>query len=297
MHEAAPPRPLAQAVVVGTGAMGAAVALRLLEAGSAVAVWNRTPEKLAPLAAKGAIAIRDLGEALQAAPLVLVVLADIPVAVSALGTVADALGGRTVVNFSSGAGDDASALRGLVERSGGRFIRGAITAYPRNVGDPRSCFIYSGDQPAYTASRNVLDRLSGDSMFLSEVDAQALGAAITIQAFVAMGGFYEAIAVAAGLGAEPRSLASNLMRVAPFLMHDAIEDAARRVASEDFAGEQATIDTHVAHIAALARTLGGREVAAPLLDALDGVARQAQDLGYGAHDISALLKSYAAFRG
>ena len=40
--------------VAGIGAMGAAVAARLMEVGHEVAVWNRTPEKTKPLAAAGA---------------------------------------------------------------------------------------------------------------------------------------------------------------------------------------------------------------------------------------------------
>ncbi|HQF29858.1 MAG TPA: NAD(P)-dependent oxidoreductase [Hyphomicrobiales bacterium] len=40
--------------LLGTGLMGAPMARRLLAAGLAVAVWNRTPEKAAPLVADGA---------------------------------------------------------------------------------------------------------------------------------------------------------------------------------------------------------------------------------------------------
>ena len=40
--------------VAGLGAMGAAVAARLIEVGQDVAVWNRTPEKAKPLGEAGA---------------------------------------------------------------------------------------------------------------------------------------------------------------------------------------------------------------------------------------------------
>ena len=40
--------------VAGIGAMGAAVAARLMEVGHDVTVWNRTPEKTKPLADAGA---------------------------------------------------------------------------------------------------------------------------------------------------------------------------------------------------------------------------------------------------
>ena len=40
--------------VAGLGAMGAAIAARLMEVGHQVTVWNRTPEKTKPLADAGA---------------------------------------------------------------------------------------------------------------------------------------------------------------------------------------------------------------------------------------------------
>ena len=46
--------------MVGLGRMGKNMALRLLGGGHRVVGWNRTPEPLAELAARGATAARDL---------------------------------------------------------------------------------------------------------------------------------------------------------------------------------------------------------------------------------------------
>jgi 3-hydroxyisobutyrate dehydrogenase len=40
--------------VAGVGRMGAAIAARLIEVGHEVTVWNRTPDKIKPLAEAGA---------------------------------------------------------------------------------------------------------------------------------------------------------------------------------------------------------------------------------------------------
>src|SRR5579863_3983419 len=45
---------------LGTGRMGTAIVSRLLDAGRPVTVWNRTPAKTAPLAARGARVAADL---------------------------------------------------------------------------------------------------------------------------------------------------------------------------------------------------------------------------------------------
>lgn len=53
--------------VLGTGIMGAAMARNLLKAGMEVRVWNRSPEKAAPLAADGAMVAESPVEATEGA--------------------------------------------------------------------------------------------------------------------------------------------------------------------------------------------------------------------------------------
>ena len=62
--------------IVGTGNMGEAFASRALEKGHHVTVWNRTPDRCAPVVAAGARQAASPGEAAAGADAVLVVLAD-----------------------------------------------------------------------------------------------------------------------------------------------------------------------------------------------------------------------------
>jgi 3-hydroxyisobutyrate dehydrogenase-like beta-hydroxyacid dehydrogenase len=48
---------------IGIGAMGAAMATRLIEAGHTVQLWNRSPDALKPLVAKGGVAVATAAEA------------------------------------------------------------------------------------------------------------------------------------------------------------------------------------------------------------------------------------------
>lgn len=286
-----PPR--ADLSILGLGAMGSAVASRLLASGLRIAVWNRSPQKADPLVAKGAEAVATAEEALLAAPITLVILSDAKVACDVLGAVRTNLSGRTVVNYSSGTTADVLAFRDLAGNARCRYLRGAITSYPRNVGHQDSCYFYSGDLDAFEAHRVILDRLSGGALFLSAADAAALGTAVTIQSFVAMGGFYEAVAAGTRLGAATDGLVTNLIRVSRFLLLDAIDDAAQRLAHNNFGGEQATIDTHIVHIESLIASLSEHGIATPLLDAFLATARRASVLGYGLEDIAATSKALA----
>ncbi|MGW3729139.1 NAD(P)-dependent oxidoreductase [Streptomyces sp. F001] len=62
--------------VLGTGIMGAAMARNLARAGHTVRVWNRTPDKAAPLAADGTHVGATPAEAVQGADVVLTMLYD-----------------------------------------------------------------------------------------------------------------------------------------------------------------------------------------------------------------------------
>lgn len=281
----------ADVAVLGLGAMGSAVTSRLLAAGLRVVVWNRTPDRTAPLVAKGAENAPTANIALQAAPITVVILSDAKAACEVLQTTSVNLSGRTVLNFSSGTTADVLAFRMLVENSGGGYLRGSITAYPRNVGHRDTCFFYSGDLDGFNTHRVILERLSEGVLFLSEEEALALGTAVTIQSFVAMGGFYEAMAAGIKLGVQTDGLATNLIKVSRFLFLDAIDDAALRLTHANFDGGQATVNTYISHIEGLIKSLSGHGIATPLLDAFLATARRAKALGYGAEDIAATSKA------
>ena len=67
---------MAKITVLGLGAMGSRMALRLIDAGYAVTVWNRSPEPVASLVAAGAISAATPAEAAQGAEFVLVMVRD-----------------------------------------------------------------------------------------------------------------------------------------------------------------------------------------------------------------------------
>ncbi len=62
--------------VLGLGTMGAGMARSLLRAGLPVDVWNRTPERAADVAARGAVAHADPADAVAGAGVVITMLAD-----------------------------------------------------------------------------------------------------------------------------------------------------------------------------------------------------------------------------
>src|SRR5690606_16881377 len=83
---------------LGLGAMGSALAQTALESGRPIVVWNRTPERTAGWAERGATVARSLTEAVSGDGVIVVCLLDHASVRQVLTPVVDALAGRTVVN-------------------------------------------------------------------------------------------------------------------------------------------------------------------------------------------------------
>lgn len=108
---------------IGLGLMGRPMTLRLLAAGYAVAVWNRSPDKMAALVDKGAQAAASPAAVARAADIVLMCVTDQLAAESVLfgpdGVAAGGARGKLVVDFSSIAPASARALAARLERECG----------------------------------------------------------------------------------------------------------------------------------------------------------------------------------
>lgn len=96
---------------IGIGLMGRPMSLRLLAAGYELSVWNRSPEKLAPVVARGAKPLESAAAVARAADIVMMCVTDQKAAEAVLfgedGIEAGGAPGKLVVDFSSIAPDSA----------------------------------------------------------------------------------------------------------------------------------------------------------------------------------------------
>lgn len=108
---------------IGVGLMGKPMCLRLLAAGYALTVWNRSRDKLAPVTAKGARAADSPAALARAADIILMCVTDQQAAQSVLfgpeGVAAGGAPGKLVVDFSSIAPDSARAFAHKLQRDHG----------------------------------------------------------------------------------------------------------------------------------------------------------------------------------
>lgn len=160
--------------VIGLGAMGSAIAAALLKGGFDVTVWNRTAARTAPLAEQGAQPASSPESAVEASPVTIVCVDDYAATRAVLDTaeVIAALGGRTLVQFSTGTPEEARDGERWARRHGAEWLDGAILAYPREIGDAALVFM-SGDAASFERHQPLLAALTGKLHYLGS----AIGAA------------------------------------------------------------------------------------------------------------------------
>lgn len=151
--------------MIGLGPMGQAMARALLEAGSPVTVWNRTPSRADDLVAAGARLAASVTDAVEASDLVILSLTDYSAMYEILGGEAASLSGRTLANLSS---DTPAATRDAAawaRAQGASFLTGGVMVPAPMIGSDRSYVFYSGDEAAFAAHEATL-ALIGQPRFL-----------------------------------------------------------------------------------------------------------------------------------
>jgi 3-hydroxyisobutyrate dehydrogenase len=106
---------------LGTGLLGEAIGLRLLQQGVPLGVWNRNPDRSQQLLDKGAQRIDQLQGASRGFGAVISVLRDGPSTASVLGQMGE-LGGTTVLTMGTMGIGESIALGQQLQQQGGQLL-------------------------------------------------------------------------------------------------------------------------------------------------------------------------------
>jgi 3-hydroxyisobutyrate dehydrogenase-like beta-hydroxyacid dehydrogenase len=153
--------------LMGLGPMGQAMVHTLLREGHRVTVWNRTPSRAADVVAAGATLAGSPAEALAASKLVILSLTDYQAMYDILGSAAEALAGRTIVNLSSDSPDRTREGATWAAEHGARFLTGGVMTPAPMVGTEAAYVYYSGPAEVLEADRETLAKI-GAPRYLGE---------------------------------------------------------------------------------------------------------------------------------
>ncbi len=197
--------------VAGLGAMGAAIAARLIEVGHQVTVWNRSPDKTRPLADAGAKVVGSPAEVAAASEAVITILTD-GAAIEDVydgpkGLLSLEVKGKLFIEMSTVPPKIETDLAPKVRGKGAVFVEcpvGGSTA-PARKGQLLGLM---GAEPADAArAKPILDQLCRKVEHCGPVGAgSSMKLAINLPLMVAWQAYGEAFAIARDVGWEPKRL-------------------------------------------------------------------------------------------
>lgn len=163
---------------IGTGRMGYALVVRLLNAGCDVAVWNRTREKVEPLGDLGATIV-DRPADLADRDIVFSMLASSDVFTDVILGEAGLLSrGETVpqllVDSSTVSMDSYEQVRRQGAKCGTSFLAAPVSGNPKVVHSGRLGVVVSGAREAFELASPYLDLFGNTVTYVGENDAAGL---------------------------------------------------------------------------------------------------------------------------
>jgi 3-hydroxyisobutyrate dehydrogenase len=281
--------------VAGVGRMGAAIALRLMEVGHQVSVWNRTPDKTAPLA--------SAGTRIAATPAVLASEADAIVTIltnaaaqsavydGAEGLLAGTIAGKLVIDMSTVQPAEEAALAAKVRAKGATFVECPVGGTTGPARQGKLLGLAGGNGADVARARPILDQMCRRVEHVGPVGAGAsMKLAINLPLLVAYQALGEAYVLCRHLGADPKWLMELFSDTsgAPNVLKTRGPAVAEALAGGDGVAPAFDVDSirkDLRTMIAEAKTLGAE---LPLAERTLAVYDEAAKQGWGPRDGSSL---------
>ena len=285
--------PGARVGFAGLGTMGLPMAMRLLDAGVPLAVWNRTPSKSGSLAARGAT-VEDSIDALCArSDVLMVMLLDQQAVDAAFGRGTDAfarrVAGRTLVLLGTTSPGWSQAFGEDVRACGGRHVEAPVSGSRGPAEAGALIGMVAGDPDDIACVSPLLAPLCRQVVACGAAP-RALQLKLAVNHYLIVLVTALAEAVRAAEAADVDLALFRTVRDAGPMASDVSRAKLAKLVAGDHAPQAAIRD--VAQIAALvADQARGAAVDAPLIDASAALFREALARGLGDLDMAAVLQA------
>jgi 3-hydroxyisobutyrate dehydrogenase len=197
--------------VAGVGAMGAAIAARLMEGGHQVTVWNRTAAKAKPLADAGAKVAPSPAAVATASEAVITILTD-GTAIDAVysgpsGLLSGDVKGKLFIDMSTVPPSVATALAAKVRGKDGTFVECPVGGSTAPARQGKLLGLMGAEAADAARAKPILEQLCRKVEHCGAVGAGAsMKLAINLPLMVGWQAYAEAFALARDVGWEPKRL-------------------------------------------------------------------------------------------
>lgn len=191
--------------LLGTGTMGLGMARNIAAAGMPLTVWNRTPERAAPLADVATVA-ESVSAAVTGADIVVTMLFDLDGVVDTMTEARGALADDAVwLQQSTVGAAGADRLAGLAAELGVTYVDAPVLGTRKPAEDGALVVLASGPEAARGRVAPVLEAIGSRTMWVGEAGAGSrLKLAANAWVFAVIEGVAESLALTRDLGLDPR---------------------------------------------------------------------------------------------
>jgi 3-hydroxyisobutyrate dehydrogenase len=197
--------------VAGLGAMGSAIAARLMEVGHQVTVWNRTAAKTAPLAEAGAKLVTSPAAVAAASEAVITILTD-GAAIDAVyhgpsGLLSGDVKGKLFIEMSTVPPAVETTLAPQVRAKGGTFVECPVGGSTAPARQGKLLGLMGAEPTDAARAKPILDQLCRKVEHCGAVGAGAsMKLAINLPLMIGWQAYAEAFSLIRDLGWEPKRL-------------------------------------------------------------------------------------------
>lgn len=283
---------------LGLGAMGAPMAANLLAAGFPLRVWNRSPERAAPLTALGATPCTSPAQAVRDARFVVSMVADDDatraVMLDAQGVIAAAAPGATIVDSSTNSPAMSREVSRTAATRGIAYLDAPVSGSIAQARARELVFMVGGPEAAFDAARPLFDAMGRMARRMGDSGAGATIKLINNMLSGTMNtAIAEAMSVALAAGLDPGSVCEILGEGAAGSR--LVRTKIPKIAAGDFSPQfqLALMDKDLRYFLALAQELDRPVPLAALVRSQMQAARRA---GLGTQDVSAIFAYTAGSR-
>ncbi|MGE0701639.1 MAG: NAD(P)-dependent oxidoreductase [Hyphomicrobiaceae bacterium] len=277
--------------IAGVGKMGAAIALRLLEVGHTVTVWNRTPDRTQPLAEAGARVVSTPAALAAEVETVVTILGSAAayqdVYEGPAGLLAASLDGKLVVDMTTVEPGDVVGLAAKVRAKGGAFVECPVggTVGPARQG--KLLGLAGGEAADFARAKPILDQLCRRLEHLGPVgNGAAMKLAVNLPLMVAYQALGEAVILARSVGLSNAALMELLSDTsgAPSVLKNRHPAIAKTLDGQDPGPPNFDVDLICKDLRTMIATARSRGATLPAAEAALRTFEQAQAEGWGKRD-------------
>jgi 3-hydroxyisobutyrate dehydrogenase len=194
------------AVLGAGGTMGLGMSRNIRKAGMQVRAWNRSREKADPLAGEGITVVDSAREAVEGADVLLTILSDGDAVLDVANQVLPAAGDGAVWLQMSTIGHEATERSiAAAESAGVTFVDAPVLGTKKPAAEGKLVVLASGPDEAREHVAPIFDAIGQKTLWVGEAGMSSrLKVAINVWIVTVVEGAAEALALAEGMGIDPR---------------------------------------------------------------------------------------------